>query len=356
MEKITRFIECLIPVTACNLKCEYCYIMQEERRTNKMPHMKYTAKQIGEALTKERLGGTCYFSICGAGETLIPEETVEIVEELLKQGHYVNITTNGTLSKRFDDLTKISSDLLGHLHFAFSLHYLELKTRDMLECFVRNVTLMKNVGCSFLIQVNMYDGYIPYLDEINRFCIDEFGAKPQLAATRLEHGEEIKLHTNLSYEEYVKIGEAMESPLFDFTLKNFNVRRREFCYAGDWSFILDLDTGIMRKCYNIAFGVNIFENPEKPIKFQAVGKGCNKPFCVNSSHFMSLGVIPELQTPTYVGLRDRGVGWYSDDMKEFLSQKLGDIHKRYSLYEKIWVTICNQIRRKRLAIKRMFKI
>ena len=25
MEKIKRFVECLIPVTCCNLKCSYCY-------------------------------------------------------------------------------------------------------------------------------------------------------------------------------------------------------------------------------------------------------------------------------------------------------------------------------------------
>ena len=31
MDKIKRFFECLIPVTICNLKCEYCYIIQEER-------------------------------------------------------------------------------------------------------------------------------------------------------------------------------------------------------------------------------------------------------------------------------------------------------------------------------------
>ena len=32
MDKINRFLECLVPVTACNLKCSYCYVIQEGRR------------------------------------------------------------------------------------------------------------------------------------------------------------------------------------------------------------------------------------------------------------------------------------------------------------------------------------
>lgn len=26
---IKRFVECLLPVTACNLKCSYCYVIQK---------------------------------------------------------------------------------------------------------------------------------------------------------------------------------------------------------------------------------------------------------------------------------------------------------------------------------------
>ena len=41
--------------------------------------------------------------------------------------------------------------------------------------------------------------------------------------------------TALSKEEYIKIGKEMQSPLFDFTCKNFMVKRKEYCYAGYWS-------------------------------------------------------------------------------------------------------------------------
>ena len=32
---IKRFFECLIPVTICNLECEYCYVIQREYRNMK---------------------------------------------------------------------------------------------------------------------------------------------------------------------------------------------------------------------------------------------------------------------------------------------------------------------------------
>ena len=90
--------------TKCNLKCSYCYIIQEGRRTEKSAELKYSPEHIGKALSKKRLGGTCYISICGAGETLIPKEVPDIVKQILKQGHYVNITTNGTISDRIDEI------------------------------------------------------------------------------------------------------------------------------------------------------------------------------------------------------------------------------------------------------------
>lgn len=139
MNKIKRFIECLLPVTACNLKCPYCYIIQREKRNLEIPKLKYSPEIIGQALRKERFGGVCYFSICGAGETLIPDYTIDIVKEILKQGHFVNITTNGTLNNRFDEIIKLDKDLRKKLNISFSLHYLELIRLNKLEDFFKNV-------------------------------------------------------------------------------------------------------------------------------------------------------------------------------------------------------------------------
>ena len=326
-----RFIECLLPVTSCNLLCEYCYIIQEKRRSNDVPSLKYPIHQIIESLNLERMGGVCFFSICGAGETLIPSYIVDLVHGLLEEGHYVNITTNGTLTKRFSELVNFDSNLLKHLHFAFSFHYCELKKHNLVDVFFNNVDLVKKAGCSFVVQINLYDGYLPYLNEIKQICIEKVGAMPQVAATRDETGAVIELMTRLSSKEYQSIGSGFDSNLFNFTMKNFNVKRKEFCYAGDWSFLLNLETGIMTKCYkNKEFQYNVFENPHSKIPFEAIGCNCKHSFCVNSSHFLSLGTIPTLKTPSYAELRNRPkANWYTDEMLDFLSHKLIEKNSEY---------------------------
>ena len=204
---------------------------------------------------------------------------------------------------------------------------------------------MKNVGCSILIQLNLYDGYLPYIDEIKKFCMDNFGALPQIAVTRKEDIEnggisDVELHTDKTKDEYFKVGEEFKSPLFDYTSQNFMVRRKEFCYAGDWSFNLNLATGMMRRCYFEKESQNIFKDIDKPIKFKAVGNNCECKYCMNSSHFMSLGVIPENYTKSYVELRNREEAkWYSDEMKSFLSTKLFENNEQYSNLQKKYINI-----------------
>lgn len=180
---IKRFFECLIPVTVCNLKCSYCYVIQRDYRNMKLAELKYTPAHIGKCLTRKRLGGECFFSICGAGETLAQPETLEIAHELLKNGHVVNITTNGTLRNRFQVLQNFSKEERERLHFSFSLHYLELKRLKLLDTFFDNVNFVKSIGCSFIVQINLCDEYIPVLDEIKSICMDKIGAWPQVAAT-----------------------------------------------------------------------------------------------------------------------------------------------------------------------------
>jgi organic radical activating enzyme len=333
MDKIKRFIECVIPVTACNLRCSYCYVIQRNNRNNKMPEMKYSAEQIGAAFKKERWGGICYINICGQGETLLPKETLEIAYQLLKQGHYINITTNGTISARFDEIATYPEDFLQRMNFAFSFHYLELKRLNLLDIFFENIEKVKKSGASFCVQINLCDEYLPYLNEIKKISLEKTGAFPQVAATRKEIRlkDKILLRTDYSVDEYKKFVSDFNSPLFDFTMKNFNVKQKGFCYAGDWSFQLDLSNGLLRRCYSSNITQNIFENPETPIKFVAMGHACKECYCINSSHFMSLGVIPSVKTPSYAALRDREEAkWYNDTMKSFLNTRLYESNDLYT--------------------------
>lgn len=325
METIKKFFECLIPETVCNLKCDYCYVIQRSHNTNSLPELDYPISTIQKALTKERLGGTCYFSICGAGETFVPNYLIDIVYVLLENGHYVNVTTNGTLTHKIKKLEIIPVEWRSRLHIAFSFHYLELKRLNRVESFFDNVNFVKKIGCSILVQVNLYDGYLAHIDEIISLCIEHVGAKPQLAATRKEHSltKDIELMTSLSEKEYKEAGKAFDSPLFDFTMKNFNIKRKEFCYAGSWAYTLNFKTGILKRCYASCIHQNIFKNVDSPIMDLAIGNCCGSLFCLNSSHFMSLGVIPSLETPTYASLRNRkAAGWYTPDFEEFVSKKL----------------------------------
>lgn len=348
MDHIKRFFECLIPVTVCNLKCSYCYVIQRNYRDMKLANFKYSPERIAKGLTKSRLGGTCFFSICGAGETLAQPETMRIAKLLLQEGHYVNVTTNGTLSDRFREIRDIPIEEKQRLHFSFSLHYLELKRLNLLDVFFKNIKFIHDQGCSYMVQLNLCDEYIPYLDEIKSICIEKIGAMPQIAATRKEEPglKKIELLTRKTEEEYKSLGETFDSELFRYTMDNFNVKRNEFCYAGERSGTLNLGTGILTKCYSDPKGKDIFKNVDKPIKFQAIGHNCGCAYCLNSSHFMSLGVIDNEDKRTYVSIRDRkDAGWFNETMRFVLNQKLWDSNKNYSVFERKKVDIYQNIRR-----------
>lgn len=315
-----RFFECLVPITACNLKCSYCYIVQEGRRKNEKAIFQYTPEIIAKGLSVERLGGISLISITGSGETLIPNELPEIVRLILQEGHFVNITTNGTLSKKMDDLLTATEGYHSHLHFSFSFHYVELKNKDLLDCFFENINKARQSGCSILLQINLVDEYIPYWDEIKRLAIKNVGALPQVALTRDESNHSYKILTQLSNNEYTSKGKEMKSPLFDFTCRFFNEKRKEFCYAGLWSAKLNLCTGEMSACYGNGRVQNIFKDIRKPIIFEPIGHNCKHKYCINSSHFISQGIIPELlPILSYGELRNReSANWYTTEMKDFL--------------------------------------
>jgi len=347
--KIVGFIEVLIPITLCNLKCHYCYVIQRNNRTN-LKAVLPEPEVVRNALRKERFGGSLYISLCGAGETMLTPKLADISYELLKEGHFVNITTNGTIDKAFDEFEAKAyefPELTKKLNFSFSLHHLEMIRTKTYHRFWQNIDRIKRIGASFVVQINLCDEYEPYLQEIKEDCIKHIGAMPQVAATRDEICEkknnEVVLYTSHSKDEYMESGQIMQSPLFDYTMKNFMVKRKEFCFAGRLSYVLNLSTGIIKPCYCSYNYQNIYENTDKKIKLYPVGRHCQSPFCMNSSHFMSFGVIPELKDgPSYADLRNRvtieGTEWYQKEFKEMASQKICDnVDLSITLYDKFFI-------------------
>lgn len=339
MDQIKRYVDCYVPVTTCTLRCHYCYIVQHGLFANKIPKFRYSAEIVRKALSIERLGGVCLINFCAAGETLISKEIVGYVRAVLEEGHYAMIVTNATISKRFDEIVSFPPMLLRRLFFKFSYHYLELKEKNLLDRFFSNIKKVRDAGCSFTLEVTPSDELIPFINEMNEKAISEVGAIPHVTIARDERDpDRLPILTSLSRQDYQKIWGKFNSAIFDYKMKIFEVKRREFCYAGDWSFYLNLGTGMMSQCYKSLVQHNIFEDVEKPINFYPIGNNCREHHCYNGHSYIVLGDIPELEAPTYAKLRNRvccdGSEWLKKEMKEFMSTKLYESNKEYTVEEK----------------------
>jgi len=354
MDKIKRYIDCYVPVTTCTLRCHYCYIVQNNLFNNKVHKLKYSPETVRKALSKERLGGICLINFCAAGETLISPQVLKYVREVLEEGHYVMIVTNATLSNRFDEIISFPKDLLNRLFFKFSYHYIELKNRNLLDRFFQNIKKVRDAGCSFTLEVTPNDELIPLIDEMNNRALAELGGLPHFTIARDERDpEKLPILTNLSHEEYIETWGKFNSPIFDYKLKIFEVKRHEFCYAGDWSFYLNLGTGMMTQCYKTLEAHDIFDDTESPIPFKAIGNNCLEHHCYNGHSYLVLGDIPELKAPTYAELRNRicpdGSEWLKPDMKAFMSSKLFESNQEYSDEKKRQI---NKNAQKKLLVKK----
>lgn len=344
MDKIKRFIDINVPVTTCTLRCHYCYITQHRLFEGALPKFTYSPSHVRKALSKDRLGGTCLLNFCGNGETLLAPQVVDYVRELLEEGHYVMIVTNATCTKRFEELSAFPKSLLSHLFFKFSYHYMELKSRGLLELFFSNVCKMRDAGASFTLEATPSDELIPFIDEMKAAAIKHVGAINHVTVARDERvNGNLPILTSMSREEYSDTWQACDSSFFDYKMSIFGKKRREFCYAGDWSFCLNLLTGQMTQCYKSYYSQNIFKDITKPIHFCPIGNNCKELHCYNGHAFLVLGLIPELKAPTYGEIRNRtcldGSEWLQPEMKSFMSTKLYESNKEYGYFKKLYTNL-----------------
>lgn len=338
MDKIKRFVECHIPVTTCNLRCHYCYITQQLKFSDKLPAFKYSPEHIARALSVERMGGICMLNMCGGGETLLPPEMTDIIRCCLEAGHYITVVTNGTVSKRFDELSALPKELLERLFFKFSFQFLELKKKNLLDKFFDNINKMRQAGCSFSLEITPNDELIPYFEEIKKIALEKVGALPHITIARADSDPKVPMLTKYSKKEFAKIWGQFDSAMLKFKLPVFGEKRNEFCYAGDWSCCINFGSGQMSQCYHGKALQNVFENIEEPIRFCAVGHCCPQPHCYNAHSFLTWGDIPEMKSPTYCDMRNRvshnGGEWVNGKMKEFMSSKLVESNHEYSKSQK----------------------
>ena len=339
MDKIKRYIECYIPNETCNLRCHYCYITQRRKFNNKLVVFSKTKDTVQKALSKERLGGTCLINMCAGGETLLAEDLLPIIKCLLEEGHYVMVVTNGTLTKRFESIAMWSKELLERLFFKFSFHYLELKRLNLLDQYFNNIERMKKSGASFTVEITPSDELIPYIENVKNICMEKLGTLCHVTIARDDRTQGIEVLTKYSFEEYPKIWGQFSSDLFEYKKTIFYKKRKEFCYAGDWSFYLNLETGTMKQCYCGKELGNIYDDLEKKLPLEAIGHYCTQPHCYNGHAFLTLGVIPELESPCYAQVRNRvsedGSEWLTPKMKAFMSSKLFESNKEYTSIQKM---------------------
>ena len=356
--EIKKFIDIHVPIFNCNLKCSYCYVSQVPQ-DNKKTIFNYSPEIVKKALSVERLGGICHFNVCGMGETLIPYELLQYIQVILENGHTVMIVTNGTLTNRFKEYMELSAELKRHLGFKFSYHYLELKRLELYDQFWDNVRLVRDNGCSFSLELTSNDSYEPYIDEIIRTCMKEIGAVCHISVPRDEATDRISLYSKHSKDEYRKIWKVFESPMFELKMRHWEEPRKEFCYAGLWSGLLNLGTGEFNACYRQPGPIgNLFENVNQKFCFYPVGK-CEVPHCFNGHSFLAFGTIPEIDEESYKDIRDRitvdGRHWINEDMREQFSKKLKQYNRELSDKEKKDFRKKHRVEKSKFVLKKMIQ-
>ncbi len=305
---------------------------------------------IDRAFSMENLGGQCIINLCGSGETLLPPEMPSIIRSLLNAGHIVMVVTNGTLRDRFDEILGFPGDLLARLFFKFSFHYAELKERHLLESFTNIVRGVKKTGCSFTVELTPDDSYLPFRDEILKESAERFGAPCHVTVVRDERSKDLPLMTKLNYGQFVEAWQGFKSDLFAFKWSIFARRRKEFCYAGDWSLNVDLASGNYYQCNKGLRLGNIYK--DDTVRFRPIGNNCELPYCFNGHAYLCFGVIPELITPDYVSMRNRicsdGTEWLSETIGDAFRSRLYDNNEIRGLLRRLVANVENTMLRSRI--------
>ncbi len=323
--KITKYIDTLVPLNVCNLQCNYCYVRQHgDFKNNEL--LMHSPKFIRAALSRWRLGGSALINFCGNGETMLCKELPSVISELIAEGHYISIVTNGTITKAFDSLIQENVDF-SKLFLKFSFHYLELKKKGLLEIFAENVNRMWDLGCSVSIELVPSDEIISLIPEIKEFSERNFGALPHCTVPRNDNKQNLEVLTNLSLQQFDDTWKCFNSAMFKYKMETINQKRFENCMAGVFAFHFNLETGEAYKCIGgNPYLDNLYEDLNRSIHYEKVGNKCCLPYCYNCHAYLALGLVEEVEAPSYYEVRDRvttdGRHWISEGMREVFVQKL----------------------------------
>lgn len=350
MDSVKRLIMLQVPTSICNFRCHYCYLAQRDiAYQGEQAQMKYSPTQVAAALSASRLGGPCFINVCADGETLLTKNIDLYLLELVKEGHYLEIVTNLTITPMIERILSWEPALRKHVEFKCSFHYLELKKKGLLDTFAENVHKIWEAGASATIELVPSDELIPYIEELKSYSMREFGALPQLTIARDDRTKEIKRLTKLSLPEYEKTWSVFHSDFWEFKQSIFGVKQKQFCYAGCWSITVNLANGIARQCYYHALG-NIFDDPKAPLPLEPIGK-CPIAHCYNGHAFLTFGLIPHQTDVRYGNIRNRvradGSEWLQPELKAFFNGTLAAANAEWTSKEKRKFTLAKKEKRLR---------
>ena len=185
--------------------------------------------------------------------------------------------------------------------------------------------MVRDANISFSVELTANDESIPYIDELKGYCFDALGADPHIIESR-DNNHAFKKLTKLPNEEHMKSWSKIDTPLITFQDREWDKKRCEFCYAGKWVATLYLQNGNLAPCFGGGpIFQNVFEDIETPIHWCEIGHKCPWEHCYAAYVLLTLGAIPELDTPHYDEVRNRVTKngeWLQENMKHFMHSKL----------------------------------
>ncbi len=322
-DKMMKYVGINVPAYGCNLNCSYCYLEQKAQGKDAFPKLIHSPKYIRYQLRREKIGGAALVGLCAFGETMLVDQFVDVCDELLREGHYLHIVTNGTCTSKIEELISKAGEYASHILFKLSFHYLELKNRGMLNRFVNSVKLIEKSDSSYTLELMPHDEIIGLIDEIKLFSMQNFQSLPQLTIGRDEHNG-CRLLTSLEKNDYHKVWSSFGSLMFDTRMKLYMMHGVN-CNAGRDSFDLDLQTGDVSRCIYYE-DIDYFYGKDFKVNYERVGDSCPMDYCFNCHVYATLGMMPDIEVPTYYDIRDgvkeNGAHWIKDEMRTFLDTKL----------------------------------
>lgn len=329
--KIHRFIDLnMHGTTMCNFHCEYCYVWRREEFKTGNKLSEHSVQEIREGLSLERTGGVCFINMCARGETMLSQDIVDLVRQLLEEGHYVSVVTNGTVTNKINEILNFPEPLQERMFFKLSFHYNELKRLNLFTVFWKNVNNIRASKCSYTLEVTPGDGTIEYIEEMKKmFQENANGLMPHISFTRDSTKVGFDLLSEHSIDEYRQIWGQFDSKMFDLKSRWYGVNMTQYrCYAGNWSYLVNLLTGDIKLCYRKDVVGNIFDKSMKTFPVLPIEHECNMSYCFNNHAFMAWGCVPEVSCYNYLDMRNRqnkdGEVWVKESMASAMAQKLNE--------------------------------